>query len=131
MYGQVLYQDSKDAETGLVRQRAYLAIAADASVTTASCFGRGITFTKEATGVYRGTFDAGWVGLAPTGSQGMSVGLSEVKPTAAAIWAEVINEDVANGYFEIRTVNGSGVAADTAVAMGVNIDIVHKNSGVA
>lgn len=131
MYGQVLYPDSKDTETGLVYQRAYLALASDASVTAASCFGRGITFTKEATGLYRGTLDGGWVGLAPTGSQGMSITLAEVKPTAAAIWAEVINQDVANGYFEIRTVNGSGVATDTAAAIGVNISIVHKNSGVA
>jgi len=131
MYNQVLYTDSKDAETGLVYQRAYLALASDASVTTASCFGRGITFTKTGTGVYRGTFDGGWVGLAPTGSQGMSITLAEVKPTAAAIWAEVINQDVANGYFEIRTVDGSGVAADTAVAMGINLAITHKNSGVA
>lgn len=131
MYGQVLYPDSKDTETGLVYQRAYLALASDASVTAASCFGRGITFTKEATGLYRGTLDGGWVGLAPTGSQGMSVSAVLVKAAAAALFVEVVNQDVANGYFEIRTVNGSGVATDTAAAIGVNISIVHKNSGVA
>lgn len=122
---------AKWTENGIVCQRAYLAIAADSTVTTASCFGKGITFTKITDGVYKGTLDASVTGLAPTGGQGMQVFTEMVKSAAGAFRAEVIDQDVANGYFQIRIVDASDAAVAVSAAIGVNILILHKDSGVA
>jgi len=107
-----------------------LDIHTDASVLTTSV-GKGITWTKQATGLYRGTLSTQYTGVAPSGGIPMLVFTQVVKAAASKIEVELANQTVSNGYFEIRTVDGDAVgraAADTAAAISVNVFIVHANT---
>lgn len=102
----------------------------DASVLSTSV-GKGITWAKQSTGVYRGTLSAQYTGQAPTNGIPMLIFLQVVKASASKIEVELANQTVSNGYFEIRTVDGDAVgraAADTAEAISVNVFAVHCNT---
>lgn len=120
----------KAFESELIVHRSRLDIHTDASVLTTSV-GEGITWTKTATGVYKGTLLAKYTGCAPTSGLGMTVDVTLVRSaTNAAVKAvEVISQTVSNGYIEIRTLDAAGAAVDnTTTAVSVNVTIKHHNT---
>lgn len=102
----------------------------DASVLTTSV-GKGITWTREAAGVYRATLSTQYTGVAPSGGIPMLAFIQLVRPDASSTVkaAEVINNTVSNGYIEIRTLDAAGAAVDEATAaFSINLFIAHANT---
>jgi hypothetical protein len=107
----------------------HLAIASDASVTTASCKGKGATWSKQGTGLYRLVLDRAYCGVQAGGG---SIQLTLVKAAASKFGIELIDEDYPNGTFNFRVIDCDSAgqpAINPTVALGVKVNIRMTNSG--
>lgn len=102
----------------------------DATVLTTSV-GKGITWTREAAGLYRATLTTQYTGVAPSGGIPMLAFVQLVRSatTSAVKAVEIANQTVSNGYIEIRTLDAAGAAVDeTTTAFAVNLFVIHANT---